>query len=283
MIQELIEKAGQYYTGFTHLPIEGQVIAGAGMLVLLAALRNLWRMLYPVRWTAASLLRIAAFLVQRKKRKTKKTDVGQVVADIIPFDISNKKKTIKTYAFYGTTPAVQNLTDHQINVLEAATVKFKIKGHGGLGPERRRRDDARKLLIQKMVVKTIPPFDLSNEAKAQVTYDYYAHVDVAHTLTDAQMELIGEAVKLYGLDKHNGLTVERQRRHMAQKAAELQNPTSSTSTDTSALERAWADRPRSGSEEVRIVELEEAAQTPVVVEKTPVVVEKAAPSEADVA
>lgn len=141
MIQELIERAGQYYTGFINLPVEGQAIGVVGLIVVLAALKTVWGMLYPVRWTAASLLRIAALLMHPRKRKPKKTDGVELAADVIPFNVSNKKKTIKTYGFYGGTMAVQNLTDSQIEVLSAAIIKFDVRGNGGLSAERRRRDE----------------------------------------------------------------------------------------------------------------------------------------------
>lgn len=145
MIQEVFARAGQYYTGFINLPIEGQVIGGVGLIIVIAAIKNVWGMLYPVRWTAASLLRVAAFLMNPRKRKSKKTDsVERSATDIIPFNVSNKKKTIRTYGFYGGTVAVQKLTDDQMEVLSAAIIKFDVGGNGGLTAERCRRDELQR-------------------------------------------------------------------------------------------------------------------------------------------
>lgn len=114
MIQELIERAGQYYTGFINLPIEGQVIGGIGLVVVMAAMKTLWGMLYPVRWTAASLLRIAAFLVHPRKRGPKKASSKRAVD--VPFDVSTKKRFAATVKCYKGKKS-RYLSDAQLDLL----------------------------------------------------------------------------------------------------------------------------------------------------------------------
>jgi len=141
MIQELIARANQYYIGFTNLPIEGQVIGGVGLLVVVAALKNVWGILYPVRWTAASLLRIAAFLMHPRKRKPK-TDPGgrKGVFDdggtSTIFDASSKERFIATVKSYKGKLA-RDLSNEQINLLIKAgdIYQYQTVRHynGGLG------------------------------------------------------------------------------------------------------------------------------------------------------
>lgn len=112
MIQELMERASQYYTGFVNLPVEGQVIGGVGLLVVLAALKNVWSILYPVRWTAASLLRIAAFLMNPRRRK--KVQKGLTTIDVngnAPlWDFTNEDSYNKVVLYYGHKKNVAELT-----------------------------------------------------------------------------------------------------------------------------------------------------------------------------
>lgn len=128
MIQEIIERAGQYYTGFINLPIEGQVIGGVGLIVVLAALKTVWGMLYPVRWTAASLLRIAAFLVHPRKRGLNKAPNKRAVD--VPFDVSTDKRFIATVKSYKGKLA-RNLSDEQLNLLMATAKIYGWATHRG--------------------------------------------------------------------------------------------------------------------------------------------------------
>lgn len=139
MIQEIMDKASQLYTGFIVAPVEYQVAIGIGVLVVIAALKNVWGILYPVRWTAASLLRVAAFLMHPRKRKAKTTTATDDVSKSVPFDFSTKEKAKAAYAFYAGTDAVQMLSDQQMNIMSEAVNVYDLRGNGGLTTERARR------------------------------------------------------------------------------------------------------------------------------------------------
>ena len=128
MIQELIERVSQYYTGFINLPIEGQVIGGIGLVVVIAAMKTLWGMLYPVRWTAASILRIAAFLVYPRKRGSRKV-AGKRTVDV-PFDVSTAKRFIATVKSYKGKMA-RNLSQDQLNLLIETAGIYNYATFGG--------------------------------------------------------------------------------------------------------------------------------------------------------
>lgn len=129
MIQELLQRANQYYVGFVNLPIEGQVVCGIGAVVVLAAVKNVWGILYPVRWTAASLLRIAAFLMHPRKKKQKsnvdtegRKGIFNGEKEQTPFDVSSKQRFVATVKSYKGN-RVRELSDAQIDLLfNAATI-----------------------------------------------------------------------------------------------------------------------------------------------------------------
>ena len=231
MIQEVIERLGQYYTGFINLPLEGQIICGIGAVVVLSAFKNVWKLLFPVRWGAATLLRTAAFLVSPGKKKVK----VRGNSDILPFDLSNKKKTKKTYEYYTWEPRVYDLTDEQLNDLDAAVFNFEIRGNGRIGKERRRRGQIVDNEPAPSRELTPPPFDVSSKKKAQAAYDYYAGTPAVREITEAQMTILSKAVTTYGIEGNYGLSNERKRRELLRDVAKLENPSPAPSEDVEAL------------------------------------------------
>jgi hypothetical protein len=149
MINEIFTKLDQYYTAFMGLPIEGQVICGVGLLVALAAAKNIWGLISPVRWTAATTLRGVAFLLHRGRKTQRKVNPCTQIevpkqthaSDIVPFDISTKKKAQLTYDCWPKPTLAHKLTDNEIEMLSAAISKFKLKPNGLLTKERARRKE----------------------------------------------------------------------------------------------------------------------------------------------
>lgn len=136
MIQEIMDKASQLYTGFIVAPVEYQVAIGIGVLVVIAALKNVWGILYPVRWTAASLLRVAAFLMHPRKRKKQDSPSPSTTGQGIAFDVTTKGNFVATVKSYKGKLA-RNLSNEQINLLiETANIyNFNTEAdyHGNLG------------------------------------------------------------------------------------------------------------------------------------------------------
>tara|TARA_R110000822_G_scaffold88608_10_gene205226 strand:- start:1048 stop:1773 length:726 start_codon:yes stop_codon:yes gene_type:complete len=213
----MIDRIVQMYDAFMAMPIEGQIITGAGALVVIAATRTVWKIAYPVRWTVASTLRVGAWVLNPRRRRSGKGDFNTVPE----FDLSNKKKAAVTYAYYAGTDAIQGLTQEQMTRLNAAVDHYSLPPNGGLSAERYRRQSMNSA---EGVTPTsnVVPFDFSTEKKATTAYEYYASDDVAPTLSENQIELIDDAIQVYGLAGNGGLTREKKRRIMRQKMAEVE-------------------------------------------------------------
>jgi hypothetical protein len=65
---DIVERINTLYATVMALPVEGQVAIGIGALVIVALARNIWKLLYPVRWVAATTLRGGAWALCRRKR-----------------------------------------------------------------------------------------------------------------------------------------------------------------------------------------------------------------------
>ena len=166
MIQEWIDKADQLYTAFVVMPTEYKVVVGIGVLVALAALKNIWGMLYPVRWTAASFLRISAFLMHPRKRKKKEqeerfrwfgatssqSDITTKTKEIPPFNFATPAAATKAYDYYSRAPMVYDLSDDQIEFMSDAIEIYEIRGNGQLTIERKRR----RVVALAVQMETIP-------------------------------------------------------------------------------------------------------------------------------
>ena len=219
----MIDRIVQMYDAFMAMPIEVQVITSAGALVVIAATRTIWKIAYPVRWTVASTLRVGAWVLNPRRRRANNnntTDQNGVDMNTPPvFDLSDKKKTKRTYAYYGGTSAIRLLTIEQMNLLGWAIDRHGIRGNGGLTAERERREDNPH---REVVSSSVPAFDFSTEERATSAYEYYASDDVAPTLSQNQIDLILEAIHIYGLAGNGGLTREKNRRIMRQKMAEVE-------------------------------------------------------------
>lgn len=115
MIQEL-------YDYVVDAPVPMQICMGIGTLTVIAALRNLWKLLLPIRWPAAKLLDTGSFLLYPKKRRNKTREFaygyqGPIAVDPkVPFDITSSKeafiKTLKAYA--STEKKCKMLTEEQV-------------------------------------------------------------------------------------------------------------------------------------------------------------------------
>tara|TARA_R110002096_G_scaffold81468_1_gene190052 strand:- start:672 stop:1205 length:534 start_codon:yes stop_codon:yes gene_type:complete len=145
----MIDRIVQMYDAFMAMPIEGQIITGAGALVVIAATRTVWKIAYPVRWTAASTLRLSAWLIHPRKRKATSRQVAS--NDIVPFDFSTKEKAKAAYAFYAGTDMVQTMSVDQMDLLSEAFELYNLRGNMGLTNEKNRRQMQEKMdHLQKM-------------------------------------------------------------------------------------------------------------------------------------
>ena len=130
MIQEIMEKANQLYTGFVVAPVEYQVAIGIGVLVVIAALKSIWSVLYPVRWTAASLLRVAAFLMHPRKRNKKDNPSLSMSRQGVAFDVTTKENFVATVKSYKGKLA-RNLSEAQINLLIKTAKVYRYQTERG--------------------------------------------------------------------------------------------------------------------------------------------------------
>ena len=119
-----MSKLDQLYTGFVNMPTEYQVVASVGCLVLLAAVKNVWGMLYPVRLAAASLLRSVAYVLhpRKKTQKTQRVQKGSTTVQVErdtppPFDVSSKGNFIITMRYYANKDTVNQLSTEQVGLL----------------------------------------------------------------------------------------------------------------------------------------------------------------------
>ena len=213
----MIDRIVQMYDAFMAMPIEGQIITGAGALVVIAATRTVWKIAYPVRWTVASTLRVGAWVLNPRRRRSGKVDFNTVPE----FDLSNKKKATITYAYYADTDAVRGLTGEQMTRLSAAVAHHSLPLNGGLTEERYRRQSMNNV-EEVTPTSSVVPFDFSTEQRAAAAYEYYASDNVAPTLSEKQMELIADAIEVYSLVGNGGLGREKKRRIMRQKMAEVE-------------------------------------------------------------
>lgn len=186
MIQEIMEKANQLYTGFVVAPVEYQVAIGIGVLVVIAALKSIWSVLYPVRWTAASLLRVTAFLMHPRKRKVKTTEAVDDVSKSVPFDFSTKEKAQAAYTFYAGTDAVQMLSDEQMKVISEAIDVYRLEGHGGLTTENERRKMQKRIAALQVTAEPVAQIDTST-LEARITELEAERVTVAPKLVEKAM------------------------------------------------------------------------------------------------
>ena len=114
-MQDLTSKFSQLYEGFLVMPVEYQVVVSAGLLIALAALKNIWSMLYPVRLATASLLRSVAFVIHPRKKKVRVSVAKKVVDNEVPrtgffprsappaFELDTVEKFYAVVEYYGDT------------------------------------------------------------------------------------------------------------------------------------------------------------------------------------
>lgn len=213
MIEEMITKFSELYTTFMGLPLEYQILVGLGVIAGIAGLRIVWKLLFPLRWILGMLFRGIGFVFNSNKQR-KKTQKDPDF-DNIAWDLSSEEATQITYDYFSAPGVIENINDEHIAKLDAAVLYYGLQGNGRLTKERNRRSSKSATNI---------PFDVSSKDAAQLTYDHYAQPEHAKSLCDGQMELLSEAIELFGLKKNGLLTDERNRRKMAQRAEELLAP-----------------------------------------------------------
>lgn len=133
MIQEMMEKFNQLYVGFVNLPIEGQVVSGVGALVVLAALKNLWSLLYPARWGIATSLRGLAYAIhprgrQPKTNNPKATKAPKFHAPV--WDLSTNESLRDVVLYYGSKNNVATLSKEQMTAIINVSASSKFKKNG---------------------------------------------------------------------------------------------------------------------------------------------------------
>lgn len=132
MIQEL-------YDYVVNAPVPMQICMGIGTLTVIAALRNLWKILLPIRWPAAKLLDTGSFLLYPKKRRNKNREFAEAYGmshakmvgcyssqPKVAFDITSSRKAfIKTLKAYASTEKkCLALTDQQIKDIRKADTRI---------------------------------------------------------------------------------------------------------------------------------------------------------------
>jgi len=129
-MQNLIE----IYHTIVELPVEYQVVLGIGALVVLAAIRNMWGILFPLRWAVASLLRVVAFLLHSRKRQ-KRLKLNQDAAinyaiaaspaqQVSQLAVGNKEEFIKTAKYYAKH--LDELDEDKIDFLLSVASTYDI-------------------------------------------------------------------------------------------------------------------------------------------------------------
>lgn len=244
-ISEIISKFNELGTAFVAMPVEYQVVAGIGGLVVIAAARNVWGMLKPVRWTVSTALRAVAFVFHPRKRtpRVSSRQPGVTLNESgngFAITASTADEFYDLVAYYGGRHEKRRkaLSYEQLCQLRDISDAV-IEGVGGradylpkgmwkkylpIKEERLRREEeqnVRQSLMQTQssqisgaapVGLRVVPFDFSTEEKAQAAYDFYAGTEVVQMLTPEQMDIISEAIDHFGLKKNSGLTAEKQRR-----------------------------------------------------------------------
>lgn len=115
----MLDQAVELWNGFIGLPTEYQVAIGVGGLICLAALRNIWGMLYPVRFLFAGALRGIAFVAHPRKQIGSKQSNQEELQEAPVFNVSTPEQLKATLKYYvANTIKVQELSDDQINVLD---------------------------------------------------------------------------------------------------------------------------------------------------------------------
>ncbi len=114
-MQNLIE----IYSTIVELPVEYQVILGIGALVVLAALRNVWGILFPLRWAVASLFRVVAYLLHPRKRRRRLAPSLDVTKNPDSFmdGLGTRRGFIKAAKYYSKPKRVKDLDDKQLDLL----------------------------------------------------------------------------------------------------------------------------------------------------------------------
>jgi hypothetical protein len=216
MIQDIMEQAGQYYTCFVNMPTEGKVIISVGALVILAALKNIWGLLKPVRWTAAKLLNGVAFILFPRRRKPKLKDTATMHQGIFnpPPDLDVKtvdelRNVIHHYGGKRNAKRRAELTDAQLdkikdayNSVEATSAQYVLDAKSrtlylSITEEITKRDKARRVALR--LGKGEPPkFDVTKRHLFKDVVRYYAGSwESAAKLTDEQLRMLIEAGKIY--------------------------------------------------------------------------------------
>jgi len=144
-MQDLTSKFSQLYEGFLVMPVEYQVVVSAGLLIALAALKNVWGMLYPVRLAAASLLRSVAFVIHPRKKAKKEPNLFKikVIEDqpiktgifspnvAPPFELDTVSKFYAVVNYYSDSSnkeALKSLEYSQLQLLKKAVDASPITG-----------------------------------------------------------------------------------------------------------------------------------------------------------
>ncbi|MEE8114328.1 MAG: hypothetical protein V3T23_08225 [Nitrososphaerales archaeon] len=134
----MIDKITQLYDAFMAMPMEGQIITGIGALVTIAALKTIWGMFLPIRWLAASTLRVCAWVMHPRKRRAKDQKVA-VAEQMVPFDFSDKKTAQAAYNFYSKPDVVQGLSSEEMEIVSEAIELFNLSKNGRMTAELDRR------------------------------------------------------------------------------------------------------------------------------------------------
>jgi len=141
----MIDKMTQLYTAFMNMPLEGQIVAGVCAVVVLAAMRTVWKVLFPVRWTISTLFRLVAFVMNPRRRTAKAKAETKDGASVVPFDFSTRENAQAAYDFYAGTDVVQTLSAGQMEIISEAITLYSLEKNGGLGRERDRRKMQEKI------------------------------------------------------------------------------------------------------------------------------------------
>lgn len=135
------------YDAFLNSPTEYKILMGVGTLVMVSALRNIWGMLKPVRWTAATALRLTAGVLHRGRHQWQVARQGSPL-----FDFSTEEAAEQAYNQYGTDPEVRSLSRKQMKQLIKARDIWGFYGHGGIAKEiGRRKMEKEALRLQRKV------------------------------------------------------------------------------------------------------------------------------------